>query len=91
MEARPSDAAARAAEIVIDNLNGGPSELLGAIGEPVLAPLALPVVHELIGCRLADVDEGAAREMSAVILVIADFPGRQRRGDLAQQSFHQSR
>src|SRR5229473_4818801 len=63
LEARPSDAAARASEIVIDNLNGGPSELLGAIGEPVLAPLALLVVHELIGCRLADVDEGAAREM----------------------------
>src|SRR5580704_2128879 len=28
---------------------------------------------------------------SAVILVIADLPGRQRRGDLAQQGFHQRR
>src|SRR5712671_2040938 len=63
LEARPSDAAARAAEIIIDNLNGGPSELFGAIGEPILAPLALPVVHELIRRRLADVDEGSAREM----------------------------
>ena len=49
LEARPSDAAARASEIVIDDLNGDPAELLGAIGEPVLAPLALLVVHKLIG------------------------------------------
>src|ERR1700688_717027 len=28
---------------------------------------------------------------SAVIWVIADLPGRQRRGDLAQQGFHQRR
>ena len=46
-----------------DVLDVGPAELPGATGEPVLAPLALPVVHELIGRRLPDVDVGAAREM----------------------------
>jgi len=63
LEARPSDAAARPTEIIIDDLDLGPAELRGAIGEPVLAPLALLVVQELIGRRLADVDEGASREM----------------------------
>ena len=61
LEARPIDAAARAAEIIIDDLDDGPAELPGAIGEPILPPLALLIVHELIGRRLADVDEGAAR------------------------------
>jgi hypothetical protein len=32
LEAGPRDAAARAAEIVIDDLDGDPSELLGAMG-----------------------------------------------------------
>jgi hypothetical protein len=72
LEARPSNATARATEIIIDDLDLGPAELLGAIGEPVLPPLALLVVQELIGRRLADVDEGAAREM-----VNRDF-GRRR-------------
>jgi hypothetical protein len=63
LEARSSDAAARAAEIIIVDLGGGPAKLHGAIGEPVLTPSALLVVHELIRRRLADVDEGAACEM----------------------------
>src|SRR5271157_5855640 len=63
LEARPRDAAARAAEIVIDNLDGSPAELFGATGKTVLTPQALLVVHKLIGGRLADVDEGAAGEM----------------------------
>jgi hypothetical protein len=37
LEARPSDATTRTSEIVIDDLNGGPAKLLGAIGEPILA------------------------------------------------------
>jgi len=37
LEARPSDAAARPAEIIIDDLDEGPAELFGAIGEPILA------------------------------------------------------
>ena len=36
LEARPSDAAARAAEIIVDDLDGGPAELPGAISEPIL-------------------------------------------------------
>src|ERR1700730_14542674 len=40
LEARSSDAAARAAEIIIDDLDGGPTKLLGAIGEPVLTSSA---------------------------------------------------
>src|SRR5271166_941227 len=63
LEARPRDAAARAAEIVVDDLDGSPTELFGATSETVLAPQALLVVHKLIGRRLADVDEGAAGEM----------------------------
>jgi hypothetical protein len=63
LEARPRDAAARAAEIVVDDLDGSPTELFGATGQTVLAPQALLVGHKLIGGRLADVDEGAAGEM----------------------------
>src|SRR5207245_9232005 len=37
-------------------LDGGPAELLGAIGEPVLAVPALLVAHELVGRRPADVE-----------------------------------
>ena len=62
LEAGTGDAAARAAEIVVDDLDSGPAELLGAIGEPVLAPPALMIVHELIGRRLTDVDAGAAAQ-----------------------------
>src|SRR5947199_5198320 len=63
LEARPRDAATRAAEIIIDHLDDGPAELLGAIGEPVLAVPGLLFVHELVGRRLTDVDESTAREM----------------------------
>ena len=63
LEARPIDAAARAAKIIVDDLDGGPAELPGTIGEPVLTAVALRIVHELIGRRLADVDEGAAAQM----------------------------
>src|SRR6478735_1054491 len=63
LEARPVNSAARATEIIIDDLDNRPAELFGAIGEPILAPLALPVVHELIGRRLTDVDESGTREM----------------------------
>ncbi len=63
LETRPVNTAARATEIIIDDLDDRPAELFGAIGEAILASSALPVVHELIGRRLADVDEGGAREM----------------------------
>jgi hypothetical protein len=40
-EARPVDAASRSTQIIIDDLNTSPTELPGAIGEPVLSALAL--------------------------------------------------
>ena len=63
LEARPIDAAARAAEIIVDDLDRGPAELPGTIGKSVLPAAALLIVQELIGRRLADVDEGAAAQM----------------------------
>ena len=63
LEAGPADTAARAAEIIVDDLNPGPTKLPGAIGKPILAPPAFLIVHELISRRLADVDEGASRKM----------------------------
>src|SRR5262249_58957814 len=41
LEARACDAAAGAAKVIVDDLNLGPAELLGAIGEPVLPASAL--------------------------------------------------
>ena len=49
LEARPIDATARAAKIIVDDLDRSPSELPGAIGEPVLPVPALRIVQELIG------------------------------------------
>src|SRR3984893_3523634 len=60
LEAGPIDAASRAAEIVVDDLDHGPAELPSTIGEPVLTAAALRIVQELICRRLADVNEGAA-------------------------------
>src|SRR5262249_15150988 len=62
-EARPSDAASGAAEIIVDDLDRGPAELPGTLGEPVLTAAALRIVPQLIGRRLADVDKGAAVQM----------------------------
>src|ERR1700692_3710021 len=59
LEARARDTAARAAEIIVNDLDSGPAKLFGAIGEPVLAAPALMIVCQLIGCRLTDVDTGA--------------------------------
>src|SRR5258708_38276132 len=53
LEAGACDPAARAAEIIIDDLDSGPAELLGAFGEPVLPTPALVIVHQLIGGWLA--------------------------------------
>src|ERR1700722_10947726 len=62
LEAWACDTAARAAEIIVNDLDSGPAKLFGAIGEPVLAAPALMIV-QLIGCRLTDVDTGAACKM----------------------------
>src|SRR5580658_9024693 len=58
-----SDDAARAAEIIVDNLDGGPAKLTSASGKTILPTAALMIVRQLIGRRLADVDIRAAREM----------------------------
>src|ERR1700681_4639712 len=63
LEARACDTAARATEIIVNDLDSGPAKLFGAIGEPVLAAPALMIVCQLIGCRLTDVDTGAACKM----------------------------
>src|SRR2546429_5665510 len=60
LEARPIDAASRAAQIIVDDLDCGPAELSSTIGEPVLTAAALRIVQKLIGRRLADVDESSA-------------------------------
>src|SRR5271157_2418036 len=63
LETRPSGAAARAAKIIVDDLDCGPAELTGAIGEAILPASALMIVRQLIGRRLPDVDIRTAREM----------------------------
>src|ERR1700751_2313624 len=57
------DAASRAAKVIIDDLDASPAELPSAIGERILSALALLVVDQLIGRRLANVDVGGAREV----------------------------
>jgi hypothetical protein len=52
LEARPIDAASRAAQIIVDDLDCGPAELSSTIGEPVLTAAALRIVQKLIGRRL---------------------------------------
>src|SRR5580693_201846 len=63
LEARPIHAPARAAKIIVDDLDCSPAELPGTIGEPVLTAAALRIVQVLIGRRLADVDKAAAAQM----------------------------
>ena len=52
LEARPIDATARAAKIIVDDLDRGPAELPSTIGQPVLTAAALRIVQKLIGRRL---------------------------------------
>src|SRR5262249_51206654 len=63
LEAGTRDATARAAEVVVDDIDVAPAKLLSSIDEAVLAPPALMIVRELVRCRLPDVDAGAAGEM----------------------------
>src|ERR1700726_1418603 len=91
LEARACDTAARAAEIIVNDLDSGPAKLFGAIGEPVLAAPALLIVCQLVGCRLTDVDTGAACKMLSRDLGHDCSPLCKRRCDLAQQGLHQWR
>src|ERR1700722_16643383 len=63
LKARPSGAAARAAKIIVDDLDCGPAELTGAIGKTILPASALMIVRQLVGRRLPDVDIRPARKM----------------------------
>src|SRR5947208_16219010 len=63
LEARPIDAASRAAQIIVDDLDCGPAHLSSTLGEPVLTAAALRIVQKLIGRRLADVDESSAAQV----------------------------
>lgn len=57
LEAWPCDPRAGAAEIIIDYLDGAPSESASTIGERILASTALMIVVDLIGRRLAHINE----------------------------------
>src|SRR5271169_2350423 len=63
LEPRTGDAGAGTAEIVVDDADGGPAELPGALDEPILSAAALDVVEDLVGRRLADIDDRLAGEM----------------------------
>src|SRR5882724_7146515 len=63
LEAGPVGAAARAAEVLVDDLDRRPAELTSAVGKGILPAPALPVVNELVRRRLADIDIGTARKM----------------------------
>ena len=60
LKAWTGDATTRSSEIVVDDLDRRPAELLGAIGKPILPPLTFKIVHQLIGGRLTDIDACAA-------------------------------
>src|SRR6516165_2902143 len=66
LEPGSSRAGARSAKVIIDDLHIAPAQLASPVGEGILAPLALQVVRDLVGCRLANVDDGvAAKVLSA--------------------------
>ena len=49
LEARSGDPTAGATKIVVNYLNVAPTELVPALDEAVLTPLALEIVYNLIG------------------------------------------
>src|ERR1700682_3994203 len=80
-EPGPSDAAARAAKIIVDDLDRGPAELTGAIHETILPASTLMIMGQLIGRRLSDVNIGTARKMLSRDLAhrrSPRLPGRSR-------------
>src|SRR5258708_21858472 len=68
LKAWPSDAAARAPQIIVNYLHSGPAKLTGSIGERVLPASALVIVHQLIGGRLPDVEKGAGGSIPRPVL-----------------------
>src|ERR1700737_4873086 len=63
LEARACDTAARATEIIVNDLDSGPAKLFGAIGEPVLAAPALMIVVKASGRRVTEEETGAEAKM----------------------------
>lgn len=63
LKARPRYPRARATEIIVNDLDGGPTQCLGALSKSILPPATLVVVDHLIRRRLADIDHGATRQM----------------------------
>src|SRR3954471_5780807 len=63
LKARPGNAGAGAAEIVVNHLNGGPPQRAGAIDQGVLPAATLVIVEDLIGRRLADIKDSAAGQV----------------------------
>ena len=63
LEARASDAASGSTQVVVDDLDVVPAQQSRSLGKAVLSTLALQIVGDLLGCRLADVYDGAARKM----------------------------
>src|SRR4029434_2308665 len=55
-EAGTRETAAGRSQVVCDDFDVAPAKLLGAVDEAVLAPPALMIMRELVGCRLPDVD-----------------------------------
>src|SRR5215831_19274388 len=90
LEARPIDATCRSTQIVVDDLNAGPTEPPRALGEPVLSALALAIVHELISRRLTDVDVRASCKMLRRNLGHRRSP-RLQVLSLSQEHLHQRR
>jgi hypothetical protein len=70
LEARSGDPTAGATKIVVNYLNVAPTELVPALDQAVLTPLAFEIVCNLIGRGLTDINDGTARQCSAVILLI---------------------
>ena len=63
LKARPPRAGSRSPEVIVDHFDVRRPQLTGPIGQAVLSSLALEIVHDLNGCRLADVDDSLARKV----------------------------
>src|SRR5262249_38468019 len=75
LEARSGDPAAGAAKIIVDHLNVAPTEQTSTLDERVSTSLTLEIVRNLIGCRLANVDDCAALEVLSGDLAHRRAPG----------------
>src|SRR6202008_2371239 len=63
LKAWATDATSGTTKNIVDPFDADPTELARAIRKPILPALALLIVYQLVGRRLADVDDGTACEM----------------------------